>query len=152
MEILNSESLCNVFMHCNNNSKYMAIIVFRQLNDASECVRALCETHKSEKIPGVDSFVIGRLCTSKINFKNGSRIEFITVGETTRGRRCNEILYNIDVDIEDTDTRCSLQQMLVPYRYGLYNENSGKSEEVATNAEFHDETLDEFLKSFLVEE
>lgn len=139
-------------MHCNNNSKYMAIIAFRQLNDAAECVRALCETHKSEKIPGVDSFVIGRLCTSKINFKNGSRIELIAIGDATRGKRCNEILYNSDVDIEDEYTRCTLQRMLVPYRYGLYSDRNSKSKEIATDAEFHDEALDEFLELFRIDE
>lgn len=102
---------------------------------------------------------------SGIDFKNGSRIELITLTDNTRGKKCNEVIYESGVDITDDRVRGLLQCMLVPYRCGAYESMDGRPLTDASRmidglrryerykeAAQRSEELDEFLGSFSITE
>lgn len=165
MEVLNSTSLCEALVRCNDNKNYKAIIAFTTRADAKDFVRELLELHRDTSIPGIDRVFVGGIGDSRINFKNGSRIELITLTDNARGKKCNEVIYESKVDITDDRVRGLLQCMLVPYRCGAYESMDGRPLTDASRmidglrrcerykeAAQRSEELDEFLGSFSITE
>ena len=165
MEVLNTNSLCEALVRCNDNKNYKAVIAFARRVDAKDFAEELAEMHKATSIPGVDKVFASGLGTSRINFKNGSRIELITLTDNARGIKCNEVIYESEINIEDQRLRGILQRMLVPYRCGAYESMDGRPTTDAAKmidglrkyerykeAAQRSEELDEFLGSFSITE
>ena len=166
MEVLNTNSFCEALVRCNDNKNYKAVIAFARRADAKDFAEELDEMHKATSIPGVDNVVTSGLGTSRIiNFKNGSRIELITLTDNARGIKCNEFIYESEINIEDHRLRGILQCMLVPYRFGAYESMDGhpttkaariidglRKYERYKEAAQRSEELDEFLGSFSITE
>lgn len=161
MKVLNNTSLCEAMVHCNDNKNYKAIIAFATSADAKDCAMELLEFHRYNSIPGIDRVFVSSIGSSSINFKNGSRIELITLTDNARGKKCNEVIYESGVDITDGRVRGLLQCMLVPYRCGAYESMDGhpltdasrmidglRQYERYKEATQRSEELDEFLGSF----
>ena len=169
MEVLNNNSLCEALVRCNDNKNYKAIIAFENLENASDFASELSELHKTAHIPGVDKVLVSKHYSipSRINFKNGSRIEVITMDESNirGGRKCNEVIYEDRIDITNNYVRGLLRSMLVPYRRGAYESMDGhpttdaarmidglRKYERYKEAAQRSEELDEFLGSFSITE
>lgn len=165
MEVLNTNSFCEALVRCNDNKNYKAVIAFARRADIKDFVEELVKMHKATSIPGVDKVFTSGLGTSRINFKNGSRIELITLTENARGIKCNEVIYESEINIEDHHLCDILKCMLVPYRCGAYESIDGhpttkgariidglRKYERYKEAAQRSEELDEFLGSFSITE
>lgn len=159
MEELNSASLLRAITRCLQNVDYNVVIMCVSLRRARNFVKTLTD------LPAIDRVFFGDIGVPRINFKNGSRIELVPLTDDARGRRCNEVLYESEVDITDDCVRDLLQRMLVPYRYGVYESMDGRLLTDASRMiegvrryERHEEAvqrseeLDEFLESFSITE
>lgn len=165
MELLSNISLSAALVRCNDNKNYKVIIAFANTEDEIEFAQELAAIRKVTAIPGINGVFIGGIGGSRINFTNGSRIELITITERARGNRCNEVIYESSIDIEDNRVRSMLQRMLVPYRCGAYESIDGhpttdaarmidglREYERYKEASQRSEELDEFLGSFSITE
>lgn len=163
METLNSTSLYDALNHCNDNRNYKAIIVFETRSDANEFAREMYLMHSNNPIPGFDKVFVGSGSDSRINFKNGSRIEMISASSELRAKKCNELLYHENVDVYNGNLNLVLRSMLVPYKRGTYEcfdgEPTTKTPRLLDKFKQYErykreaqqtEELDEFLNSFVV--
>ncbi len=141
MELLSAQSFSEAMTRCYNNRRYKVGVAFSSTVTYLPFVNELGREYRDTKIPGVDRVEItsrgGRLL-----FENGSCVDMFIARESERGRKCNEILYdaNIEEDILNNVLRC----MLVTY----FNLKDYENKDFCV--EENDE-LDDFIKSFKID-
>ena len=90
MRVLTPQTLAEAMISCSENSHYKAIIVFDNRNELRE---AVAELRERGGIPNVERMNLIRKDYFRINFKNGSVLEFITATESNiRGKRSNQVI------------------------------------------------------------
>lgn len=164
MMVLNYSSLEDVFGRCVVNKNYKAIIIFATLKDKKDFEEDLFKKYISDCCK---THVVGslRLTIEKcgtIKFMNGSRLELISLPEKIRGKRCNDVLYDIKVNIYDNNIRHALASIVLPYPYqsdsiyNVYLSNDSSTTDDVNHIELscsqteNSEELEKFLCSFCV--
>ena len=152
-------------IRCNENQNYRVVVAFKRRSTAKIFAMELLDLHKATPIAGVAEICVTHGRNPIINFANGSSIEIIMLNHNNTGKRCNEVIYESEVDIEDERVRYFLQRMLVPYRCGEYDcdgghpliDNSRIADALGRHIRHKEvdqrsEELDEFLGSFSINE
>lgn len=147
MEILSDKTLAEAFVRCEDYEGYKVIIVFERLAKAIDFIKELAGTHRKSLIIGADALLTLGQYTAVIKFRNGSIIEAISIS-TLQGKRCrcNEVIYDDCIDIDDPELRFILQSRILPYSCEVHESTDDQPLTI------RGKELDEFLNSFSIKE
>lgn len=143
MDVLSAQSLADAFTRCYENRHYKVCVAFDStvtyipfINELNKCYNTDTWT---PSIPGVVDVKCSNFET-RILFYNGSIVEIFVLRENVRAKRCNEIIY--DDNINDNRLTEILRPMLVTYK--------NLKDSTAENIDTDSEALDEFPNGFKI--
>ena len=158
MELLTTNGLMETMLRCNEYQNYKAIIVCKNQSDVIAVAETIFDFHRSTPLPGVKKVLVRRAGRCGVDFTSGSRIDIMSVRHVISGGvRCNEVIYESNVDIENDEVCVMLRRTLTPYRCGEFDctqtEPADTYDAMASSC-YQDaassEALDDFLSSFIV--
>ena len=120
MDILNSTPFGDMLEKCSDASGYRGMIVFNTERDLKEFIREFVALNRQSAIPGV-RIIKQNYNAGTIEFTNDSVIQLVVANNSSRGRRCNAILYD---EAMNNESIALLNGYLTPYRTAQWEDNN----------------------------